>query len=130
METKLVDQQQLRWFRTSLIGRMPGWSPPVAPVGPYRAISLEMRSPLRLCNQQIRSRLMGADGIVDAVLEFESTVAISQVRLHVGDRAQELKLEQTTENKIHARGELVFTDPHWCGHTRTANRICTRRLSK
>ena len=28
--TKLVEHQQLRWVRTTLLGRMPGWSPPVA----------------------------------------------------------------------------------------------------
>src|SRR3977135_4508829 len=25
--TRLVDDQNLRWFRTSFLGRMPGWSP-------------------------------------------------------------------------------------------------------
>ena len=112
-KTKLVEQQQLRWFRTSLIGRMPGWSPPVAPVGPYRAICLEMRNPLRLCRQNIQTRLMGTDGIVEAIVEFESNVAINQVRLHVGDRTQELPLEQSGKELIRASGALVFTDPQW-----------------
>src|SRR5262245_62826617 len=40
-KTNLVKHQQLRWFRTSLLGRMPGWSPPVPIVGPWRAVRLE-----------------------------------------------------------------------------------------
>ena len=36
----MLEQQQLRWFRTSLLGRTPGWSPPVPPVGPWRDIWL------------------------------------------------------------------------------------------
>jgi len=41
--TKLVEDQQLRWMRTTLLGRMPGWSPPVRAVGPWRAVTLESR---------------------------------------------------------------------------------------
>lgn len=45
-KTRLTSHQQLRWIRTSLVGRMPGWSPPVAPVGPWRGVSFERRAPL------------------------------------------------------------------------------------
>ena len=41
-KTKLVSQQQLRWRRTSLQGRIPGWSPPAPAIGPWRDIRLEM----------------------------------------------------------------------------------------
>lgn len=37
-KTRLTSHQQLRWLRTTLVGRMPGWSPPVAPVGPWRGV--------------------------------------------------------------------------------------------
>jgi beta-mannosidase len=36
----MVENQQLRWFRTTLLGRTPGWSPPAPPVGPWRPITL------------------------------------------------------------------------------------------
>jgi beta-mannosidase len=36
--TPMVAHQQLRWLRTTLLGRTPGWSPPAAPVGPWRDI--------------------------------------------------------------------------------------------
>ena len=32
--TRLVTQQQLRWHRTTLLGRIPGWTPPAPPIGP------------------------------------------------------------------------------------------------
>src|SRR5207248_835028 len=41
-KTNLVSHQQLRWCRTSLLGRIPGWTPPVPAVGPWRAVRLEI----------------------------------------------------------------------------------------
>ncbi|MCB1692033.1 MAG: hypothetical protein KDI19_04660 [Pseudomonadales bacterium] len=39
-KTNLVDHQQLRWRRTTLLGRIPGWTPPVPAVGPWRPVRL------------------------------------------------------------------------------------------
>lgn len=41
--TKVVSEQQLRWFRTTLLGRAPGFAPGPAPVGPWRPITLVRR---------------------------------------------------------------------------------------
>ena len=52
-------------IRTSLLGRMPGWSPPVAPVGPWRAISLELWRPGTFTDLSIQPRLEGGTGVVE-----------------------------------------------------------------
>ena len=39
--TPMVEHQQLRFFRTTLLGRTPGWSPAAAVVGPWQGIWLE-----------------------------------------------------------------------------------------
>ncbi|HEX2732754.1 MAG TPA: hypothetical protein VHM70_14185 [Polyangiaceae bacterium] len=38
--TRLVTERNLRFVRTSLLGRMPGWTPPWPIVGPFRAVRL------------------------------------------------------------------------------------------
>ncbi len=38
--TRLVSEKNLRFFRTTFLGFMPGWFPPSHPVGPWRAIRL------------------------------------------------------------------------------------------
>ncbi|HEX8617255.1 MAG TPA: glycoside hydrolase family 2 protein [Thermoanaerobaculia bacterium] len=59
-KTRLVRQQQLRWFRTSLLGRIPGWTPPTPIVGPWRAITLGTDRDIEL-----RPYLDGTTGVVD-----------------------------------------------------------------
>jgi len=36
----MLEHQQLRWIRTTLLGRTPGWSPRCPPVGPWRPVWL------------------------------------------------------------------------------------------
>src|ERR1043165_2203753 len=60
-KTKLVNHQQLRWRRTTLLGRMPGWSP-VTPVGPWRAVQLETGPCLSDC--RLTSTTKGSAGLV------------------------------------------------------------------
>jgi beta-mannosidase len=66
----MVAHQQLRWFRTTLLGRTPGWSPPAAVVGPWRAIWLERRSPLDVKDIFVEVSLIGTTGIVNCRLEL------------------------------------------------------------
>ena len=61
----MVENQQLRWFRTTLLGRTPGWSPPAAAVGPWRAVWLERRTRLKLAQLDLRTGVEGAQGWVE-----------------------------------------------------------------
>ncbi len=44
-KTQMVDHQGLRWFRTTFLGRQPGWAVTPAPVGPWRPVRLEPAGP-------------------------------------------------------------------------------------
>jgi beta-mannosidase len=58
--TRLVSHQGLRWYRTSLLGRMPAWCPPVAAVGPWRPILIEA-GPLRIEHADVRAVIEGPE---------------------------------------------------------------------
>ena len=61
----MVAHQQLRWHRTTLLGRTPGWSPPAAPVGPWRDVWLDTGDRLLLDSLWLRARVDGGDGVID-----------------------------------------------------------------
>jgi len=60
-KTRIVDNQQLRWARTTLLGRMPSWTPPAPPVGIWRALSITTLSGVVLDRRSIVTSIDGSD---------------------------------------------------------------------
>jgi len=60
--TRVVNAGNLRWYRTMMFGRSPGFAPGPAPVGPWRPVSLGAPDPL--AGLRVRARVVGRDGIV------------------------------------------------------------------
>jgi beta-mannosidase len=71
-KTRLVSHQQLRWIRTTLLGRIPGWSPGPAPVGPWRPVLLEEINPETITGVQHRAFLDGHDGVLEVSCDVSS----------------------------------------------------------
>ena len=61
----MIENQQLRWFRTTLLGRTPGWSPPAAAVGPWLDVWLERRRGFDISDFSLRASLQGDHGVVE-----------------------------------------------------------------
>src|SRR5258706_7514737 len=102
----MIEQQQLRWFRTTLLGRTPGWSPPAAPVGPWREIRLERAIGVQLGTKHLRATLDGADGALDVALTFEGRDQPDLVSI---------ELFAPGEDSAGARGELTVGAPQRWG---------------
>ncbi|MDQ3281342.1 MAG: glycoside hydrolase family 2 protein [Acidobacteriota bacterium] len=101
-KTKLVKHQQLRWFRTSLLGRMPGWTPPVAPVGPWRDVSFGEARP-RIA---IRTSVHGS-------VEMSCVSDAQSGELRVGETHVALHADRGV-----LRGKLQVENPQlWWPHT-------------
>lgn len=105
----MLTHAQLRWFRTSLLGRTPGWSPPCPAVGPWRPVWIEQRR-LSVGRTDLRSRVEGDSGIVEVALE-----------LGAGITAASLIVEREGQR---ASGELRLHEGRWIGQARlTAARL-------
>jgi beta-mannosidase len=81
----MVENQQLRWFRTTLLGRTPGWSPPAAAVGPWRPVWLETRTRVRATDLVVRTGADGAKGWIEVAgtIEPMGNTSITNIALVV-----------------------------------------------
>ena len=61
--TRLV-ASGLRFFRTMLSARAPGFAPGPAAVGPWRAVRLERRRSLAVDDLRVRAKIDGDDGVL------------------------------------------------------------------
>ena len=120
----MVEHQQLRWFRTTLLGRTPGWSPPVAAVGLWKDVWLERRAGPDVHALELQVRVT-ADGVGEVELTCamrppaDCLAAQLVLELRRGDDAYLCTLEPAGQGgDVHFRGLLSVPDVAlWWPHT-------------
>ncbi len=122
--TRIVEQQQLRWVRTSLIGRTPGFCPRIVPVGPYREARLESRPDLHLNAASLRTRIEDEKGLVELDLTLSAVgtrplPARATLRIEGAAGAAELTLNSQVEaDKARFHGSVRLDSiALWWPHT-------------
>ncbi len=123
-KTALVENQNLRWFRTTLLGRIPGWTPPITPVGPWRPVRLECSDHGMIEAIDLRPSVEGADGKVWLRVDVIPVTGkvIQGARLRVGDYVADLGIVANASadrpDVVAISGELRIPNvPRWWPHT-------------
>ncbi|MEO8298457.1 MAG: glycoside hydrolase family 2 protein [Burkholderiales bacterium] len=112
----MVEHAQLRWFRTTLLGRTPGWSPPVAPVGPWRDVWLQPRPVVDLRDLALRADLDGTTGqlALDAVLAMApGRHCRSAVLVCAREGRQHRTTLQVNAGRLHGTLRIADVAPWW-----------------
>src|SRR5205823_2756668 len=116
-KTALVTQQNLRWFRTTLAGRIPGWTPPIQPVGPWAPIALEIIDGLDITSFALHATAKGSDGrlVVDMRAVPPPGAQIDEARVRVGDRVFALAVQSANIHGDITIPEIALWWPHTHG---------------
>ena len=119
--TRLVEERNLRFLRTTLLGRMPGWAPPHPPLGPWRGIRLVQGRRVVLRRVQVRPSLVGGEGVLAVAVagRVVSGDVPSTLEVRFQDRTHELAVIPA-QAEFSAEGEVRVgrTEPWWthdCG---------------
>ncbi|WP_295640395.1 glycoside hydrolase family 2 protein [uncultured Methylibium sp.] len=130
----MVEHQQLRWLRTSLLGRTPGWSPPAAAVGPWRDVWIRRRGPASLQAPRLRARVDEAGcGVVDVRCNpwAAGSSAIDRIVLELERHGRVHRAELTQAATAGAAFEGRLSIPaveRWWPHTHGEPALYSARL--
>lgn len=120
-KTALVSQQNLRWIRTTLLGRIPGWTPALPAVGPWKALGLETIGPLHPTSLHLRPHAVGSCGYLRVRATFTAATGSPPTAwLELGDRTFPLVVKAEAGELV-LSGDLDIPDvllwfPHTHGH--------------
>ena len=114
----MIENQQLRWFRTTVLGRTPGWSPPAAVAGPWQPVWLETRRHFSIDALTLNAALMDARGIVDvtALVRPLGTTKIASVRLTLERAGRTSACDLNFDpgsGRLHGRMSVARPDLWW-----------------
>lgn len=129
----MIEHPQLRFLRTTLLGRTPGWSPPAAPVGPWRPIRLVRQREIAASDVSLRTTLAGNDGdlFVTAVLTdlVQGKVFAGRAEIVLSRGEQEIRATlrpaESGRHEGHLRVEEV---ERWWPHTHGEPALYAARL--
>jgi len=118
-KTRLAAHRNLRHVRTTLLGRMPGWSPLCAPVGPCRGVRLEHLGRLRLSCLRLRPTLEGTCGVLAIGLKGRTLAGDRPAALEVriGDQLESLPVLVEGSDEFRVESEVRVPEvAEWWTH--------------
>jgi beta-mannosidase len=126
-KTMQATHQALRWFRTSLVGRQPGYVEVPPAIGPWRPLSIRRPEPLSISKRRLTARCEGDGGVV----EIEAVARLDGPRpdsayLRVGEREGALEVVEVRGSAPTAvvRGSLsIDRVERWWPHTHGGQRL-------
>jgi len=117
-KTALVPQQNLRWLRTTLLGRIPGWTPPIHPVGPWRDVTLEIVQHYDVKHLNLLTSAIKTTGHVDIDMEIEFFhEPISCVVLSLDEKKYPLNFRSEDSRVFITQNITIEQVPLWWPHT-------------
>ena len=119
--TVRITHQNLRWVRTTLLGRSSGRVATAAPVGPWRPVSLVPAPDVRVYRRSLQALPAGdGTGRVVVDLDVEGITTTTTAELRVGDQVERVVLEPVDGRSALRADVTVQHIELWWPHTHGA----------
>ncbi len=125
--TRLVSEGNLRFYRTMLLGRAPGFAPGPPVVGPWRPVRLVRRAGFWVEDLRVRARVEGDMGVLRVDARVGGSGGGERFAIVVGG-AHETAFDLGADGRIHAELQIDGVE-RWWPHTHGTPRLYDVALS-
>ena len=116
-KTKLVENQNLRWIRTTLLGFIPGWTPPIKPIGIWREVRLETVEVANLVDFNLQTSLQDVNGVIKVKADIEN-LSNQPCEIIFEINGETHSLFTGSDKNIHLNKEIILQNvKSWNPHT-------------
>ncbi|MDO9181219.1 MAG: hypothetical protein Q7U04_02365 [Bacteriovorax sp.] len=119
-KTNLVNNQNLRFIRTSLLGRIPGWTPAIQAIGPWKEITLEIIKETSIELTSMQSNLVDTSGEInlEAKINYFGSERIHSASIIVDEKSYPLILGKEENSLVLIKSKVeIINVPLWWPHT-------------
>ncbi|MCU1463954.1 MAG: putative glycosidase [Acidimicrobiales bacterium] len=116
-KTRLIKNQNLRWFRTTLLGRIGTWDGTAAPVGPWRPVRLVPVSEPCVVDRDLVVRCDGDTGVVEVAARVVGVDPDAPARILVGRHADAARVRRDRESVVVEGSVRIPEARRWWPHT-------------
>lgn len=118
-KTMGASHQGLRWYRTTLLGRQPGYVEVPPAVGPWRPLTLRRAEAGQVLRRHVSAACQGRGGTVAVDLEMRWWSEVPHgASLRVGAHSAPLEVTPSGDTTVRARGSLAIEEvERWWPHT-------------
>jgi beta-mannosidase len=129
-KTALVDHQSLRWFRTTLLGHIPAWTPAITAVGPWQSIFLEYVPAIDVAALDIQTSARGGIGRIKVSAQINNAAShtLRSAKLWVGDESFDLNISAQSTDAVIAGDFSIADVALWWPHTHGEPHLISCRI--
>jgi len=119
-KTGMVPDQSIRWLRTSLLGRVAGWTPVPLPVGPWRPVRVVTMDGHDIVSRHLVATCDGDDGVVEVTLVVSGPAPPVAARVAAGPDEAPLHLTREGDGFVGTASLRIAGVERWWPHTHGA----------
>lgn len=116
-KTKLVENQQMRWIRSTVLGHVSAWTPPIKAVGPWKNIYIETSSGFETHNLQIVTKFEKNIAKLDLKTELIHNEAIDKAEIIIDNTIYPLSITQNKNSSLLECNISLDSLKPWMPHT-------------
>ncbi len=102
-KTKLVENQQMRWIRSTVLGHVSVWTPPIKAVGPWKNIYIETSSSFDIEDVFINTQL------INNIPQLELSATLENLSPEIKLNKAEIKINQVSYPVTISKNKNTYT---------------------